>query len=277
MGLLKIKIFEFTLFQEYSDLVHGIFSRSGGVSEDSFDSLNIGNNSGDELSAVKENRSRVLAKMGTKQAVFLDQVHGADIHIIKKEEGNCLPAFSPEKENRKNPIFADGMVTDMPGISLVIQVADCQAILLFDPGKKVIANVHCGWQGSVKNIIGNCIDVMTKNFGCQPKHILAGISPSLGPCCAEFVNFQDEIPKALWKYKLPDRPFFDFWTISLDQLMDKGLENRNIEVMNICTKCNTDQFFSFRREKITGRFACALALNNLHALMGTTKDESNEW
>jgi len=263
MGQSEIKFFKFTIFQDYSDLVHGVFTRSGGVSRGRFDSLNIGNNSGDDLSAVRENKSRILAEMGTKQAVFLNQVHGIAIHTIKKDEHSCLPTFFPDKENSKNPIFADGIVTDMEGISLVIQVADCQAILLFDPEKKVIANVHCGWRGSVENIIGNCIDVMTKKFQCQPGHILAGVSPSLGPCCAEFVNFQDEIPKVLWKYKLQNRPYFDFWKISRDQLMEKGVEKENIEIMNICTKCNTDKFFSFRQEKTTGRFACVLALNKI--------------
>ena len=263
MGPSEIKFFEFTLFKEYPDLVHGVFTRSGGVSKAPFDSLNIGTNSGDDFSDISENRNRILSKMGTRQAVFLNQVHGAEIHIIKKEEGKDLPAFFSDKENRKNPIFADGIVTDLAGISLVIQVADCQAILLFDPEKRVIANVHCGWRGSVKNIIGNCMDVMTKKFQCRPEHILAGISPSLGPCCAEFVNFQDEIPKVLWKYKLENRSYFDFWKISQDQLMEKGVEKENIEVMNICTQCNTDKFFSFRREKTTGRFACVLALNKI--------------
>ncbi|OQY53484.1 MAG: multicopper polyphenol oxidase [Desulfobacteraceae bacterium 4572_89] len=263
MGLYEIKYLQFKLFQKYPDLVHGVFTRSGGVSKGSFDSLNIGNNSGDDLSSVSENRKRILAQMGTKQAVFLNQVHGKEILVIKKHGDSCLPTFFSDKENRENPVSADGIVTDMAGISMVIQVADCQAILLFDPEKKVIANVHCGWQGSVENIISNCIDVMIKKFQCRPEYILAGISPSLGPCCAEFINFQDEIPRALWEYKEQDRPFFDFWKISRDQLMEKGVGKENIEIMNICTKCNTDKFFSFRQEKTTGRFACVLALNKI--------------
>ncbi len=230
---------------------HGIFSRSGGVSSHCFDSLNVGLSVGDGPAAVAENRHRILSRMGTRKAVFLNQVHGKTIHVLNQ-------ISNPAK--RQTPIIADGLVTDMPGISLVIQVADCQGILLFDPDKKVVANVHSGWRGSVQNIIGNCIDVMKVRFKCQPGHIRAGISPSLGPCCAEFTNYKDEIPKALWSYKLSEKPYFDFWKMSCDQMIEKGMKKENIERMNICTQCNTEQFYSYRREKKTGRFACVISL-----------------
>ncbi len=243
----EIKAFEFSLFQEYPDLIHGVFLRSGGVSANCFDALNVGLGVGDDPWAVGENRRLILAKMGSHPAIFLNQVHGTNIHVL-------------EEENRQTPIVADGVVTDLPGISLVIQVADCQAILLFDPAKNVIANVHSGWRGSVQNIIGNCLDVMTDRFKCSPKDIRAGICPSLGPCCSEFINYKDEIPETLWSYRLPGTSHFDFWALSCDQLMEKGVEKGNIEIMKICTRCNTDQFYSFRKEKKTGRFACVIAL-----------------
>jgi len=248
MGVPEIDILQFKLFQGFSGLSHGVFSRSGGVSQGAFDSLNVGLKSGDDPSAVAENRRRMLAEMGTRQAVFLHQVHGADIHVLK--EGDISPT----------PLAADGVVTDGPGVCLVIQVADCQAVLLFDPHKQVIANVHSGWRGSVHNIIGNCLEVMTRQFGCRPEHILAGISPSLGPCCGEFVNYQEEIPQALWAYKEPDRPYFDFWKISRDQLMAQGVKKDHIEIMEICTQCRSDLFYSYRKEHITGRFAASIAL-----------------
>lgn len=251
MGVPEIDIFQFKLFQEFSGLSHGIFSRTGGVSQGAFGSLNVGLNSGDDPSAVAENRQRMLGKMGTDQAVFLHQVHGADIHVFKEEDIS------------QTPITADGVVTARAGISLVIQVADCQAILLFDPHKQVIANVHSGWRGSVHNILGNCLNVMIQEFRCRPQDILAGISPSLGPCCGEFVNYQKEIPKELWGYKEADRPYFDFWKISRDQLTAQGVKKENIELMEICTRCRADLFYSYRQEHITGRFAASIALGRL--------------
>jgi len=247
----EIKILEFKLFQGYPDLIHGVFSRWGGVSSQCFDSLNVGLNSGDDPSLVAENRHRILARMGGAKAIFLNQVHGTNIHILNQKLN---------LEKRQEPVIADGVVTDISGVCLMIQVADCQGILLFDPIKKVIANIHSGWRGSLKNIIGSCIDVMTNRFKCQPDHILAGISPSLGPCCAEFINYKDEIPKTLWSYKLQGRSYFDFWKMSRDQIMEKGVKKENIEMMNICTKCNSNYFYSYRQEKRTGRFACAISL-----------------
>ena len=227
----------------------GVFSRSGGVSSGCFDSLNLGVSVGDDPGAVEENRHRILAKMETPQAVYLNQVHGKIIHVLTED-------------NSQEPIVADGVVTDMLYIALVIQVADCQGVLLYDPEQKVIANVHSGWRGSVENIIGNCIDVMTGRFKCNPKDIRAGISPSLGPCCAEFINYREEIPEALWAYKLPGKVCFDFWKLSCDQMMAKGVRPENIEIQNICTQCNTDEFYSFRQEKITGRFGCVISLKS---------------
>lgn len=247
MGIPEIKAFEFSLFQAYPDFVHGVFLRSGGVSSNGFAALNVGLGVGDDPLDVGENRRRILAKMGSGQAVFLNQVHGTSIYVL-------------EEKNRRDPIVADGVVTDIRGVCLVIQVADCQGILLFDPAKNVIGNVHSGWRGSVQNIIGNCVDVMVDRFGCNPADIRAGISPSLGPCCGEFINYKDEIPEALWSFRLPGTSNFDFWALSCDQLAEKGVKKENIETMKICTSCNTEQFYSYRKEKTTGRFACVVAL-----------------
>ena len=242
-----INLFEFNLFKGYSELCHGVFARSGGVSSGRFDSLNLGLSVGDDPEAVKENRGRILEKMELQRAVYLEQVHGKTIHVLTEDDGQA-------------PIVADGVVTQLKGIALVIQVADCQGVLLYDPEQKVIANVHSGWRGSVENIIGDSIDVMATRFKSDPKDIRAGISPSLGPCCAEFVNYRDEMPEAMWSYKSPDRPCFDFWALSCDQMTAKGMKKENIETMNICTHCSTDQFYSYRREKKTGRFGCVISL-----------------
>ncbi|MBC2703340.1 peptidoglycan editing factor PgeF [Desulfobacula sp.] len=222
-----IKVYEFELFKNHARIVHGIFTRAGGI-----------------------------RKMGITPLVFLNQVHRSDIQVLKKDDNGLSENFQPGIE----PFTADGIVTDIKDVFLVIRVADCQAVMLYDPEKKVIANVHSGWRGSVKNIIGNCVDKMILEFGCQPENILAGISPSLGPCCSEFVNYKDEIPKTLWKYKIKDKDYFDFWEMTGVQLMDKGVKKEHIENMEICTKCNTDVFYSFREEKTTDRFACVISM-----------------
>lgn len=252
----EITVHTFELFKSEPHMAHGVFTRQGGTSAPPFDSLNIGMNSGDQTDHVAENRKRMIKKMGMNPFIFLNQVHGSRITVLKKEGNNLSEIFEPGKETYR----ADGIVTDIKDVFLVIQVADCQAIVLYDPQKKVIANVHSGWRGSIENIIGKCLDKMVSEFGCRPETILAGISPSLGPCCSEFINYKDEIPRHLWKYKIGETDYFDFWALSADQLTEKGVKKEHIENMNICTKCNTDQFYSFRGEKPTGRFAAVIAM-----------------
>lgn len=251
-----IKIRKFEQFSRMHNIVHGVFTRYGGVSRRPFDSLNIGKNSGDSAQNVAGNRKRIIMEMGMKPFVFLNQVHGVEIQVIKKGDKSLCHSFEPGEDT----FTADAVITDMKDLFLVIQVADCQAVMLVDPEKEVIANIHSGWRGSINNIIGRCVRRMQDSFGCDSADILAGISPSLGPCCAEFVHYQKEIPKTLWKYKLPDRDYFDFWKMSRDQLADAGLRKESIENMNTCTKCHTNEFYSYRENNNTGRFACVISM-----------------
>lgn len=251
----------FSCFSDIPHLVHGVFFRRGGVSRPPFDSLNVGFSTGDDPAAVSENRNRILSWLRMPRAVFLHQVHGSEVLVLPRDETIDPDRFwAPGHPATGTALTADAVVTDQTGLALVIQVADCQAVMLADPHKHVIANVHSGWRGSVANIIGRCVDIMIGRFGCDPQQILAGISPSLGPCCAEFIHYKQEIPQNLWQYKHPEKAVFDFWALSVDQLLAKGLILDHISGMNLCTRCRPDLFFSFRKEKTTGRFACAIGL-----------------
>jgi hypothetical protein len=89
--------------------------------------------------------------------------------------------------------------------------------------------------------------------------ILAVIGPSLGPCCAEFTSYKEIFPEAFRKFIVRDN-HFDLWEISRRQLLDAGLEEKMIDIAGICTRCNTDFFYSYRGEGITGRFATVAML-----------------
>jgi polyphenol oxidase len=250
----------FSHFLPCPDLVHGVFERKGGVSPPPFDTLNVGFSTGDHPDAVKENRNRIISMLDIPSALFLHQVHGSHVLVLPADDADPRLFWKPGHPAPGVFAAADAVVTNLPGLALVIQVADCQAVMLADPHKKVIANVHSGWRGSVQNIIGKCVDVMTGRFGCDPHHILAGISPSLGPCCAEFKHFRTEIPQHLWQYKAQDSDYFDFWALSCDQLLAKGLDQNHIKNMHLCTRCCPNRFFSYRKTRETGRFACAIGL-----------------
>ncbi len=185
--------------------------------------------------------------------VYVNQNHGENILVFTQTDPDNTGVI--ESETR----IADAMITDIPGKFLVVQVADCQSVLIHDPCKRVVANIHAGWRGSVRNIIGRTVDVMKTRFGCDPSDLTAGIGPSLGPCCAEFRNYRREIPEKFWKYKSRTN-HFDFWSISTDQLAAEGLLPERIAVSGVCTKCRTDLFFSYRGEGTTGRFAAVIGM-----------------
>jgi len=250
----RVSWFQFPTFLEFPDIQHGIFTRNHGYSLGSFRSLNVSFGVGDREKHVEKNRQLISQCMDGGELVFINQIHGATVLVLKN--GNKSRFETPPAS-----FTADAIVTNIPNHLLVIQVADCQSVLMLDPVQHVVANVHCGWRGSINGILGETVEVMKSNFGCQGADIKAGIGPSLGPCCAEFVNFNREIPSKFWKYKdRADR--FDFWAISRDQLNSAGILSENIFSSNMCTRCRTDHFFSFRGEGRTGRFAVAIGLKN---------------
>ena len=233
---------------QFPELFHGVFTRKGGVSEGPFKSLNSSLGVGDRPQHVEENRRRMTGRCHGLMPVFPKQVHGKSVYVLLGEKTEALP------HHRSSRFEADAVVTGTPGVALGIQVADCQPVILYDPVKRIVANVHSGWRGSIENILSVTLAAMREGFGSAPKNIHAGIGPSLGPCCAEFVNFRDEIPKRYWAYK-DSRDHFDFWSISRDQLAAEGVKTENIYTSGLCTRCRTDLFFSYRGEGTTGRFA----------------------
>lgn len=241
----------FDILDQFPDLRHGVFTRQGGCGEGSFASLNVGKNNGDDPSAVFHNRRKIAECFGGRALFFLSQVHGT--RIIVSED---MDAAVDEQDA---PFEADGVVSSKPGRMLAVQVADCQAVMLYDPIQKVVANIHAGWRGSIGNIIGSCIETMKYRFNADPKRIVAGIGPSLGPCCAEFINYKTEIPETFWKYRDAQNRF-NFWQASHDQLEACGVRAGSIQWSNICTRCNTHLFFSYRHANTTGRFASVIGM-----------------
>ncbi|WP_417912235.1 peptidoglycan editing factor PgeF [Candidatus Electronema sp. TJ] len=216
-------------------LPHGMFSRSGGVSSPPFASLNLSYGVGDDVEHVAANRQRLKQHLEIKHIVSAVQVHGDRVLAAEDVRRDA------EYES------ADALVTSQRGIGLLIQQADCQAVLLHDPAREVIAAVHNGWKGSVLNIIAATVRLMRDHYGCRPADLRAVISPSLGPCCAEFVNWRQELPASMHRHQIREN-YFDFWAVSQEQLTESGVKAEQIETAGICTVCNRD-FFSYRRAR----------------------------
>ncbi len=236
------------ILHKESGIFHGSFPRNGGCSPPPFNSLNVSFGVGDMPQNVTENRQLIQNYFGITTLISARQVHGAQVAVITEPQGSCeIDGF-------------DAIICSVPDIGIMIQQADCQAILLYDPKHRVVAGIHSGWQSSVANIIQTTIRTMTLTFGTRPINLLAGISPSLGPCCAEFVNFKTEFPEEMQQFQT-SRNHFDFWKMSTQQLITAGVQKNNISVNGTCSKCSKN-FFSYRRTKQTGRFCSIIGLRH---------------
>lgn len=232
-------------------LVHGVFTRQGGKSKGPYQGLNVSYSVGDDPQDVRENRRLVAQTFGLEGLFSLKQVHGRETVEITPEDESSF--FEPETR------FGDILMTRVPSRGLMIKQADCQAVILYDPRKRAVALAHCGWRGNVADVPGAAVKEMTAAFGCDPSDLFAAIGPSLGPCCAEFIHYRREFPQPFWSYQV--RPYyFDLWRLSRDQLLAAGVGEKRIQIAGICTSCRTDAFFSYRKEKVTGRFATVVAL-----------------
>ena len=178
---------------------------------------------------------------------------------MRQVHGNSVRIFSHQDQSDLEEHEGDALITDLPGYLLLIKGADCQSVVIFDPVQNVVANIHAGWRGSAQNIIGKTVSVMKEAYGCRPQDLICGIGPSLGSCCAEFVNHAQEFPPAFKKHEVSSN-HFDFWAISREQLEVSGVCPGNIAVSAICTKCHSARFFSYRAEKVTGRFGSVIGL-----------------
>jgi polyphenol oxidase len=248
----NLTFYQFPLFQPVPGLVHGVFTRRGGESSGDLRALNLSFSVGDRQGRVAGNRKRVRDLLNLPSLTSLRQVHGTEAVVISNGKVPDTTG-TPETES------GDILLTDRPGIGLMIKQADCQAVMLYDPRRKALANIHCGWRGNVRGVIPEGIKQMRAVYGTDPADLLAAVGPSLGPCCAEFIHFQEELPEAAWRYQV--RPFhFDLWQWSRDQLLASGVKAENIEIAGICTSCRTDEFYSYRKEKNTGRFASVIGL-----------------
>jgi hypothetical protein len=245
----KVVYFQFPRLAREPGLVHAVFTRHGGVSSPPFSSLNTSYSTGDDPEHVRQNLSIIRQVMGGEDVLFLDQVHGREILILRQGDSPEFPQGAQ----------ADAVITNRKNLVVMVKQADCQGVILYDPGTRVLGIAHCGWRGNTLNILGAVVERMVSQFGCSRPRMIAALAPSLGPCCAEFNTYRDIFPESFTPFMVREN-YFDLWEISRRQLIEAGLSGEKIELARVCTSCRTDLFFSYRAEKTTGRFATAALL-----------------
>lgn len=249
----NLEWFEFDLLKNFSEITHGVFSRKGGVSNFPSGSLNVGGSVGDDPKNVLENRKRIKEALDFQKLVIGKQQHEDQVlevdPYIREDWQSILPDSS------------DGIFTKKSNVGLCVFHADCQAALMFDPKKRVIANIHCGWRGNKKNIYEKAVYILKNACGVDPKDLLVCISPSLGPSFSEFIHYKKEWPISFHKYK-NEKNYFDLWQMSYDQLKKIGIKNDHIEIAKICSFEEEENFFSYRRDRNSGRNATVIGLKD---------------
>jgi len=252
----KLRYFTFESFPN-EKVNHGIFTRLGGISPDSFSSLNVGETAGDTRENVVENRKRIFQVFDKSLESIYDvwQVHSNNVKFTN------FPRKSGNKHEQ-----ADAILTDSTNVSLFMQFADCVPILIYDPKKNIVGIIHAGWQGTVKRIVQNTINYLIDTFSSDPKEILAGIGPSIGPHHYEVGNnvifeVEDKLRDIQTDVLISKngKNYFDLWKSNELLLLQSGV--KNIEVAGMCTACNLDEWYSYRVEgQKSGRFGVFMGL-----------------
>ena len=230
------------------DAVHAFTTKHGGVSTGIYESLNLGENRGDEKENVRRNYEIICSEMGIdyRNIVFTKQVHDCQVRAVTADDRHELFTDVPYE--------ADGLITDCRKVPLIVFTSDCVPILLQDKVKGVIGAVHAGWRGTVKNIAAKAINKMRDEFGCRGEDIQAAIGPCISLCCFET---GPEVPQAMMDLAGDDaRRFFfqlesgkfmvDLKGFNEYLLVQAGLDDKNISVSDECTMCSHDKYWSHR-------------------------------
>ncbi len=231
---------------------HGFSTRLGGVSKGIFASMNLSFTRGDREEDVLENFRLFCDAIGTdyRKAVVSAQEHHTTVMAVNASDAGRGVI------TEKGYADVDGMMTNVPGIVLCTQYADCVPLFFADPVKKVVATSHAGWKGTVAGIASVTVARMGEVYGCDPKDIQVGIGPSIGQCCFEVdapvyeafsqLPFADE---TILHDNHNGKYHINLWEVNRRFLLQCGVPAANITVTDLCTKCRPDVFWSHR---ITG-------------------------
>lgn len=218
-------------------------ARLGGVSEGPYDSLNLGILTDDETASVLENQRRLAIALGLdpQRVAYALQVHGTDLATVPPSFRGSLSVPGPDKEPRDRLAEADGQVLTEPGVAALVFSADCLPVALRGPGG--VAMLHCGWRGLAGGILAKGAAAVAADS--------AAIGPGIGACCFEV---GDEVLGAFADLGegIADERMLDLVEVATRLLRAAGVER--VEAAGLCTSCEPELFFSYRRDDgVTGR------------------------
>ena len=248
--------YRFHSLAAHGEIVHGVFTRLGGTSRPPYHWLNVGKSVGDDQKAVDANYGLICRALGIHRGDIATayQVHSANVAVVGPDDRGRVARQT------------DALVTNRPGVFLMLRFADCVPIAFYDPVQRAVGLAHAGWKGTLGKAARKTVEAMMEAYGSRPADLIACIGPSIGPCCyqiggdvAKLVNevfpYQPQLLHRQWD----GSRHLDLWAANRMQLAALGVHQ--IEVSGLCTACHNDEFFSHRADNgRTGRFAVVLGL-----------------
>lgn len=227
-------------------------TRTGGVSKPPFNTLNLGLNADDDPVDVLRNRAIIRSNLPA-EPIWLKQIHGVTVS-------------TPTSRNTLGigPFESDAAITNIPNEVLAILTADCMPVLFSSKGGDVIGAAHAGWRGLAGGVLENTLKgMLTLSPGLSPKDVLVWLGPAIGPTAFEVGDdvLQVFAPQGQTIIRQAFKPIaessgkymVDLYLLAQDRLRSFGIEH--IDGGGFCTYHDEERFFSYRRDKTTGRFA----------------------
>ncbi len=222
-------------------------TRHGGASLGAYGGGNISYATKDAPKHILRNRQALEAHIG-KPIIELSQVHGDGLIFDPQTATPCFAEKGPSYE-------ADGHATAKKNCALMIKTADCQPILLTHKEGTHIMALHVGWRGNRIGFIATAIRRFCDQYALKPADLMAVRGPSLGPAMAEFIHFDKEWGPEYEPWFTPQNKTMNLWHLTRHQLQQAGLRDDHIFGIDLCTATMHNDFFSYRKEKESGRQA----------------------
>ena len=201
-----------------------------------------------EINVIK-NRKNLALKLGYnyEDLVYMNQVHSANIIVVDENSPKLIDD-------------CDAIITRSKNLPLMVMVADCIPILMFDSKQGVVAAIHAGRNSTFLEISKKTASFFIEKFSSNPEDIRVILGASIQKCCYEVSDELSKIVENSFGKEFVENNYIDLQGINKKQLNDLGI--KNIEISNICTKCGDKSYFSYRKDKKTGRFAGIIILKD---------------
>lgn len=261
-GSKDVPLLTFKNLDKISFIKHAFSTRMGGVSSDIYSTMNFKEDGHDTNDNIRENYRRIAGAMGcdVKKMVRSQLCHGTKVHEVQEED------FGVGALAKSTLLDYDGLITNIPGVTLVATFADCVPLYFIDEVHQAIGLAHSGWRGTVDRIAWSMLEAMQKAYGTKSEEVRIAI----GPCiCGECYEVGSELKDAFSKKfsgtietetgilfdeickrsKNPEKYQLDLRLANMQSFIKAGVPREQIEVSDICTCCNPDIIFSHRYTK----------------------------